>query len=195
MAELVHNLRRFDRSDRSADRVLHGLKHSCEKANMDRIESLGSVISAPEHQKSLTLAADDRAPGRARSFTRQALTAWGVENVLDQAELIVSELTTNAERHGRTPDADRVLLPRTDGEPVDEITLTLALQAGVVGIEVADNSPEPPVPQIASLYATSGRGLHLVSATADAWTACPTEDGRGKRVIALVRCPESPITS
>lgn len=44
---------------------------------MDRIESLGSVINAPERQKSLTLAADDRAPGRARSFTRQALTAWG----------------------------------------------------------------------------------------------------------------------
>jgi anti-sigma regulatory factor (Ser/Thr protein kinase) len=163
---------------------------------MDRIESLGSVISAPEHQKSLTLAANDRAPGRARSFTREALTAWGVEDLLDQAVLIVSELTTNAERHGRTPDAaDLVLLPRTDGEPVDEITLTLALQAGVVGIEVEDNSPEPPVPQIASLYATSGRGLHLVSATADAWTACPKEDGRGKRVIALVRRPESPITS
>lgn len=119
----------------------------------------------------------------------------GVEDLLDQAVLIVSELTTNAERHGRTPDADLVLLPRTDGEPVDEITLTLALQAGVVGIEVEDNSPEPPVPQVASLYATSGRGLHLVSATADAWAACPKEDGRGKRVIALVMRPESPITS
>ncbi|CAM5654101.1 hypothetical protein GCM10010261_63920 [Streptomyces pilosus] len=162
---------------------------------MDRIESLGSVISAPEHQKNLTLAANDRAPGRARSFTREALTAWGVENLLDQAVLVVSELTTNAERHGRTPNADLVLLPRTDAKPVDEITLTLALQAGVVGIEVEDNSPEPPVPQISSLYATSGRGLHLVSATADAWTVCPNEDGRGKRVIALVRRPESPITS
>ncbi|KUM99376.1 hypothetical protein AQI95_39780 [Streptomyces yokosukanensis] len=162
---------------------------------MDRIESLGSVISTPERKKSLTLAANDRAPGKARSFTREALTAWGVEDLLDQAVLIVSELTTNAERHGRTPGVGLSLPSRVEGEPVEEITLTLALQAGVVGIEVEDNSPEPPVPQIASLYATSGRGLHLVSAAADAWAACPKEDGRGKRVIALVRRTESPFTS
>ncbi|MFF9016650.1 ATP-binding protein [Streptomyces sp. NPDC014870] len=162
---------------------------------MDRIESLGSVINAPEHQKSLTLAANDRAPGRARSFTRDVLTAWEVEDLLDQAVLIVSELTTNAERHGRTPDAGPGLPSRTDGAPAEEITLTLALQAGVVGIEVEDNSPEAPLPQNPSLYATGGRGLYLVSATADAWAACPKEDGRGKRVIALVRRPEAPITS
>ncbi|GAA3140438.1 ATP-binding protein [Streptomyces echinatus] len=161
---------------------------------MDRIESLGSVISAPEQKKTLTLAANDRAPGKARSFTREALMAWGVEDLLDQAVLIVSELTTNAERHGRTPGIGLGLPSGVDGEPVDEITLTLALQAGVVGIEVEDNSPEPPVPQIASLYATSGRGLHLVTAAADTWAACPKKDGRGKRVIALVRRPESPIT-
>ncbi|MEV8554735.1 ATP-binding protein [Streptomyces glaucescens] len=160
---------------------------------MDRIESLGSVINAPEHQKSLTLAADDRAPGKARSFTREALTTWGADDLLDQAVLIVSELTTNAEQHGRMPDAGQGL-PSSDGKPVDEITLTLALQAGVVGIEVEDNSPEPPVPQIPSLYATGGRGLRLVSATADAWAACPKEDGRGKRVIAFVKRPASPIT-
>ncbi|MFI9825278.1 ATP-binding protein [Streptomyces sp. NPDC052013] len=160
---------------------------------MNRIESLGSVISAPEQQKSLTLAANDRAPGKARSFTREALTAWGVEDLMDQAVLIVSELTTNAERHGRTPGVG--VASTVDGEPVEEITVTLALQAGVVGIEVEDNSPEPPVPQIASLYATSGRGLHIVAAAADAWTACPKEDRRGKRVIALVRRTESPFTS
>jgi anti-sigma regulatory factor (Ser/Thr protein kinase) len=158
---------------------------------MDRIESLSSVISAPEHQKRLTLISNDRAPGMARSFTREALTAWGVEDLLDQAMLIVSELTTNAERHGRTPANGR----SREDEHVDEITLTIALQADVVGIEVEDNSPEPPAPRIASLYASSGRGLQLVSAAADTWAACPTEDGRGKRVIAFVRRPESPITS
>ncbi|MFT9784737.1 ATP-binding protein [Streptomyces rhizosphaericola] len=162
---------------------------------MDRIKSLGSVISAPEHQKSLTLAANDRAPGMARSFTRDALTTWGVEDLLDQAVLIVSELTTNAEQHGRTPRNNPGLPSKADSAPVEEITLTLALQAGVVGIEVEDNSPEPPVPQIPSLYATGGRGLRLVSATADAWAACPKENGRGKRVIAFVKRPESPITS
>ncbi|MFE6287846.1 ATP-binding protein [Streptomyces sp. NPDC057877] len=162
---------------------------------MDRITSLGSVINAPEQQKSLTLAADDRAPGKARTFTRDALTTWGVEDLLDQTVLIVSELTTNAEQHGRTLNASPALPPRPNGKPDDVITLTLTLQAGVVGIEVEDNSPDPPVPQIPSLYATSGRGLRLVSAAADAWAACPKDDGCGKRVIAFVKRPESPITS
>ena len=54
-------------------------------------------------------------------------------------------------------------------------------------------APEPPVPQIASPYATGGRGLLLVSAVADAWTACPKQDGIGKRVIAFVKRPEISI--
>ncbi|MEU6285180.1 ATP-binding protein [Streptomyces sp. NPDC047028] len=162
---------------------------------MDRIKPLDSVISAPEQQKSLTLAANDRAPGKARSFTREALTEWRAEDLLDQAVLIVSELTTNAERHGGTPNVDLSLPPRLDGEPIEEITLTVALQAGVMRIEVEDNSPEPPVPQMVPLCSTSGRGLHLVSAAADAWASWPKQDGRGKRVIALVRRPESPFTS
>ncbi len=110
---------------------------------MEPIESLGSVINAPEHQQSLTLVANDRAPGRARSFTRQTLRAWGAEDLMDDAVLIVSELTTNAERHGRAPAENAEVRPGVGGEQADEITLTLAVQADVVGIEVEDNSPEP----------------------------------------------------
>ncbi|MEU8495297.1 ATP-binding protein [Streptomyces sp. NPDC006656] len=161
---------------------------------MDRITSLASVIGTPEQQTSLRLAANDRAPGRARSFTRNVLTAWGAGDLLDQAVLIVSELTTNAERYGRTPGTGGILPPDTECEAVDEITLTLALKAGVVGIEVEDNSPQPPVPRVPSLYASSGRGLCLVSAMADVWTACPLKDGTGKRVIAFIKRMESPVT-
>lgn len=161
---------------------------------MEQIESLGSVINAPEHQQSLTLVADDRAPGRARSFTRRTLTAWGVEDLMDDAVLIVSELTTNAERHGRSPAENAEVRPGVEGERADEITLTLAVQAGVVGIEVEDNSPKSPVPRLASPYATSGRGMCLVAATAAAWTACPKEDGSGKRVIAFVRRHEATVS-
>lgn len=162
---------------------------------MEPIESLGSVINAPEHQQSLTLVANDRAPGRARSFTRQTLRAWGVEDLMDDAVLIVSELTTNAERHGRAPAENAEVPPGVEGEQANEITLTLAVQAGVVGIEVEDNSPEPPTPRVASLYATGGRGLCLVAATAAAWTACPKEDGSGKRVIAFVRRYKATVSS
>ncbi|MEU8617227.1 ATP-binding protein [Streptomyces sp. NPDC048623] len=159
---------------------------------MERIGNLGSTIDAPEHRTSLTLPGDELAPSRARSFTRAALIAWGVEDLLDETVLIVSELTTNAEQHGRRP-AEPDNWPSAADRNLEEITLTLALQADVVGIEVEDNSPEPPVPRIASPYATGGRGLLLVSALADAWTACPKQDGSGKRVIAFVQRPESSI--
>lgn len=159
---------------------------------MERIGNLGIVIDAPEHRTSLTLPADELAPSRARSFTRATLIAWGVEGLLDETVLIVSELTTNAEQHGcRAAEPDD--WPSAADRNADEITLTLALQADVVGIEVEDNSPEPPVPRIASLYSTGGRGLLLVSALADVWTACPKKDGSGKRVLAFVKRPESSI--
>ncbi|MFE5713736.1 ATP-binding protein [Streptomyces sp. NPDC056501] len=158
-----------------------------------RIDGLGSILDAPQHQKSLTLTADDTAPGTARAFTRDVLTAWGAEDLLDHVVLIVSELATNAEHHGRLAHHDGVEEAK-GRQHQDEITLTLALQAGIVGIEVEDNSSEPPVPRIASPYATSGRGLLLVSALADAWTACPKQDGSGKRVIAFVKRPETSLT-
>ncbi|MFG2640382.1 ATP-binding protein [Streptomyces sp. NPDC048370] len=153
---------------------------------MEQIRNLGSVIDAPEHRTSLTLAADERAPGHARAFTRTALIAWGVEDLLDAAVLIVSELTTNAEQHGRRP-AELDSLPGSVAWNHDEIRLTLAYQADVVGIEVEDCSPLPPVLRNPSPDATRGRGLLLVAAMADLWTACPNNDGSGKRVIALVR--------
>ncbi|MFD8011570.1 ATP-binding protein [Streptomyces sp. NPDC058955] len=159
---------------------------------MERIGNLGSAIDAPEHRTSLTLPADELSPRRARSFTRAALTAWGVEDLLDETVLIVSELTTNAQQHGsRAAEPDN--RPSAADRNADEITLTLAFKADVVGIEVEDNSPEPPVPRVASPLSTGGRGLFLVSAVADAWTACPKRDGSGKRVIAFVKRPESSI--
>ena len=40
---------------------------------------------------------------RARELARKALTDWGLADHTDLAELIVSELTTNALRHGAGP--------------------------------------------------------------------------------------------
>ena len=38
--------------------------------------------------------------GISRSFTRMTLRRWGLAGLCDQAELVVSELVTNAIRHG-----------------------------------------------------------------------------------------------
>ncbi|MEV0469635.1 ATP-binding protein [Streptomyces prunicolor] len=157
---------------------------------MNRSQVQDDWVDSPEHQKSLTLAADDSAPRMARSFTRDALGAWGLDDLLDDAVLIVSELTTNAERYGRSGEAPGRDRSAGQGERNEEITLTLMVQADVVTIEVEDNSPHAPVEQAADEDSISGRGLRLVSATADSWTTCPTEDGTGKRVLAFIRRPE-----
>lgn len=151
--------------------------------SMDAPLAFESVIDSPEHQESLTLPSDDLAPRAARTFTRKRLADWGLDELADRALLIVSELATNARRHGRT---------KSEGE-VELITLTLAVQNGVMGIELEDNSTLPPVPRAGGPDALNGRGLHLVSAEADAWTARLNEDGSGKKVLAfLVRRPSAP---
>ncbi|SNX88527.1 anti-sigma regulatory factor (Ser/Thr protein kinase) [Streptomyces sp. TLI_55] len=157
---------------------------------MNQPQVRDDCADTPEHQKSLTLPADDSAPRMARSFTRDALSAWGLEDLLDNAVLIVSELTTNAERYGRASQAPESDRPKGQDERDEEITLTLLVQADVVTIEVEDNSPHVPVERAADEDAINGRGLHLVSAMADSWTTCPTEDGTGKRVFAFIKRPE-----
>jgi len=155
------------------------------------IRNLESVIESPEHRVSFTMASDDKAPGAARTFTREMLSAWGLNDLMDRTVLIVSELTTNAERHGGTPGGIECCVD-ADGQVVaDHITLTLAAQEGIVGIEVEDNSPLPPIPRVSGPDSLDGRGLLLVTAEADAWTACANEDGSGKRVLAVVKRREA----
>ncbi|MCX5302804.1 HAD-IA family hydrolase [Streptomyces sp. NBC_00160] len=140
------------------------------------------AVKASGCRRSLVLDSDDRAPAAARAFAHRTLSGWGLDDVLDRSLLIVSELTTNAERHGRTP----ANAPEPECE---RITVTLAVQGGVVGIEVEDNSPSPPVLQPSNPDDVGGRGLLLVEAEADYWTATPREDGLGKRVLAIVKRP------
>ena len=66
---------------------------------------------------------------RARELARKALTDWGLADHTDLAELIVSELATNALRHGAGP-----------------ITVRLAYtQDGDLWLEVHDHGPGRPV--------------------------------------------------
>ncbi|MEV0929233.1 HAD-IA family hydrolase [Streptomyces phaeochromogenes] len=151
------------------------------------IQSLASIIESPEHRVSFTMVSDDRAPGAARTFTREMLSVWGLEDLMDRTVLIVSELTTNAERHGGASSGTERPSDANGRVVAEHITLTLAAQSGIVGIEVEDNSPLPPIPRTSGPDSLDGRGLLLVIAEADAWTACPNEDGSGKRVLAVVK--------
>ncbi|MEV7208307.1 MULTISPECIES: ATP-binding protein [Streptomyces] len=124
----------------------------------------------------------------ARSFVRQQLFGWRFPEAGDFTDgvlLAVSELVTNAVLHGRTRSAD-------DSEHVG---IALALKPGrALGVLVTDNSNEAPVAAVRpDPHATCGRGLELVDAVADYWTAAPRGNAQGvpgKGVWAVFRCPE-----
>ncbi|MFI9772835.1 ATP-binding protein [Streptomyces sp. NPDC052415] len=132
------------------------------------------------------LESDRSSVRHARSFARDQLATWGFpsDGVTDDVVLAVSELVTNAIVHGRTR-------PATDREVIG---IALAFKRNVaLGVLVTDNSAEVAVPTIGSrIDATEGRGLKLVNAVADYWTAAPRETHHGvtgKGVWAFFRCP------
>ncbi|CAM5391178.1 SpoIIE family protein phosphatase OS=Streptomyces tendae OX=1932 GN=GUR47_15530 PE=4 SV=1 [Streptomyces tendae] len=55
---------------------------------------------------------EDAAPGKARRLARRALARWGMEDLTDSVELLVSEVVTNAVRYATKPVTLRLL--RTD---------------------------------------------------------------------------------
>lgn len=148
------------------------------------VAGMEPVIENPKLLSALTLPSDDHAPGRARDFTRHTLDEWGFGELADRVLLIVSELATNARRHGRTC---------SEGEE-EHITLTLAAQDDVVGVAVHDNSTDVPVQRTVPPGAVHGRGLYIVEAEADVWTVQPDADCGGKQVLAFLRRLPSPAT-
>ncbi|PSM43859.1 ATP-binding protein [Streptomyces dioscori] len=105
----------------------------------------------------LHLTNDPRAPHIARHTIRTALRGYGCASELtDTAELLTSELVSNAVQHSDGP-----------------VTVRLRTRRGVVRIGVMDNHPELPDPLPCTTGQDFGRGLFLVDALADAWGRYP----------------------
>ncbi|WNM29661.1 ATP-binding protein [Streptomyces sp. Li-HN-5-11] len=127
----------------------------------------------------LNIPNDLRAVTICRRTLRLILTMHGLLGLVDTAELLATELISNAVRHTKGPAA-----------------LRIRWTAGVLRIGAWDADPappEPPVPleQVADLE--EGRGLALVRACADLWGWQPLarEGNRGKVVwceLAAAAC-------
>ncbi len=119
------------------------------------------------HSESVVIALpnDATAPGLARSF----IVEHGVDlagDVVADAELLVSELVTNALRHG---------------EP--EIRLWLCTHPPSLGVAVEDAGDSSRVaPQEPEADQCSGRGLKIVDAIATSWGVTANEPPPGKTV-------------
>lgn len=98
---------------------------------------------------------DPRAPRFARHAVRMLLVQYGLPQLADAAELLTSELVTNAYRY-------------SDGGA----TVRIVWADRRLRVSVLDQNPELPPPFVArpvSVTASGGRGLRLLDRFADAW--------------------------
>jgi anti-sigma regulatory factor (Ser/Thr protein kinase) len=126
----------------------------------------------------LTLAAVPTAARFARLFVRQRLSLWGLNRLIDDAELVLSELVTNAMNATGTTN------PRPRWSELDDLALIrvqLVTTADSLVIEVWDRDPNPPELQQPEQAAETGRGLLIVGALCRRWDYFFPESG-GKAV-------------
>ena len=108
---------------------------------------------------------------QARELVRKRLAEYGLQSLVDIAELLVSELATNAVVHAG-----------------GRYRLTLSLGVGILRCEVADERrhlPRPPHRQVerddgldVDPDSENGRGLFLVDALAHRWGSRFVEEGK-----------------
>ncbi|MDH6543367.1 ATP-binding protein [Streptomyces lavendulae] len=117
--------------------------------------------------------ADLKAVGEVRRALRELVRHRCRAETSDVAELLVTELVTNALVHT---------------EQGAEVAVTLV--AARLRVEVRDFNARRPAPYVTSADdGTHGRGLVLVQALADAWGVDPLAPGRGKVVWFELEAP------
>ena len=117
--------------------------------------------------------------GQARHRMREQLRTGGVsDTVIDDAVLILSELLSNACKHGR-PLGDALA---GDG---DVRAAWRVDRGGRLTVEVTDGGgPTRPAPATPSITAHGGRGLNIITALADDWGV--RDDARGEVTVWVV---------
>lgn len=126
------------------------------------------------------LAADPVSVPAARRLVRDALLAWNLEQLVDDASLCVSELTSNAALHSASPFFDIVLDDRPGAVRICVDDQGMVPAAAVVQWR---RSPTEEIDdELSTLEAltSTGRGLMIVAALSSDWGV--EETGAGKRV-------------
>lgn len=129
----------------------------------------------------LELAALASAVRCARYHARQLLWEWGLKELIEPTELVVSEIVTNAVRASGGLDSRG----QAAAGGVPTIRFWLATDETSVLVLVWDGSPLQPERQEPGPEADSGRGLLLVEAYCARWGSFVPDGWPGKVVWAL----------
>lgn len=119
---------------------------------MTTIANRPDAVGPPGYSE--TLPCEAESASQARRLVGAALNTWQLSHLIDDGQLIVSELVANAVQHSRSHHV-RVSLER--------------LASGRVRVAVSDKSQAQPAVVTPSADEESGRGLLLVGTVADDW--------------------------
>lgn len=121
-----------------------------------------------------TLVPDPRLVSAVRNDIATALRQWGVDDLVDDAKILVTEVLTNAIQHAAGSR---------------DITVLAAWTQQVLHVEVhdGDSTSLPEVVLPAAATRTRGRGLPLVDALSAAWGWAPLQP-HSKCVWFELRC-------
>jgi Histidine kinase-like ATPase domain len=147
----------------------------CDEAHLAGSEhgsGTGTASSPWPLQTRLELAAHRTAPGVVRGHVRAVAYEWGLAGLADTAELLVSEISTNAVQ------ASQRLRTRADLAVVPVIRLWVTSDGVSIVIHVWDASDEMPVVKDVAADDENGRGLMLVAALGKDWGAYRKTEGK-----------------
>ncbi|MFD8025606.1 ATP-binding protein [Streptomyces lavendulae] len=138
---------------------------------------MGATVT-PSWAYTLHLPHDPRAAGIARTTLRAVLHRHGMTALADTAELLTSELVSNAYRHTRGPCALRLR----------------AMAAGRLRVGVWDTGPDIPSPfgPEPARDAEGGRGLVLVRLCADRYGSYRLNGAHAGKLLWVECAPPTP---
>lgn len=174
--------------------------HSTVHGAFDGVVAIGG--QGVRQEESCALGPQRSSIPAARDFVTQALERWGMTEIRESAELVVSELVTNAVRHGLSPALDDVdsVPAHTDADPGHPIGLRLLRNGSRLVCVVVDPSEDVPLrrhhempechDEVDAIWdvAQAGHGLQLVASYSRRWGWAHLTSG-GKAVWAMFQLP------
>ena len=133
-----------------------------------------------------TLSAEMGSVRAARDFAVATLHRWGITERSQDIAIVVSELLTNALRHGLQEAGESRPRETSESRARRPIRFGLLGPGSWVLCAVADPSRAAPVLQARDSFAETGRGLHIICALSDQWGFTPSDTGK---VVWAMFCP------
>ena len=143
---------------------------ACDVTELD--SGAGTAICQWPLRTHLPLAALPTAPACARGHVRMVAHEWGLPHLADLAELLASELITNAVQ------ASERLTIRADLAVVPVVRLWVTSDKSLLVIHVWDGNDDMPVRRNSAIDEESGRGLMLVETLGSDWGAYRKASGK-----------------